>query len=76
MLVPTEALHDLVGASPWVLRVVDGRAIRTPVQLGLRTPALCEVLQGLKAGDWVVPTTSTQVLDKARVHAVPQPARS
>ncbi len=76
VLVPTEALHDLVGASPWVLRVVDGRAIRTPVQLGLRTPALCEVLQGLKAGDWVIPTTSTQVLDKARVHAVPQPARS
>jgi HlyD family secretion protein len=74
VLVPTEAVHDLDGASPWLLRVVDGRAMRTQVQLGLRTPALCEVLSGLKAGDWVIPTTAVQVLDKARVRAAPQPA--
>nr|WP_315225915.1 efflux RND transporter periplasmic adaptor subunit [uncultured Limnohabitans sp.] len=71
VLVPTEAVHDLDGASPWVLRVVDGRAVHTPVQLGLRTPTLCEVLGGLKAGDWVVPITAALVLDNARVRAMP-----
>jgi HlyD family secretion protein len=72
VLVPTEAVHDLDADSPWVLRVVEGRAMRIPVRLGLRTPALCEVLQGLSAGDWVIPSTFAQVLDKARVHMVPQ----
>jgi len=72
VLVPTEAVHDLDADSPWVLRVVEGRAMRTPVRLGLRTPALCEVLQGLSAGDWVIPSTFAPVLDKARVHMVPQ----
>jgi len=72
VLVPTEGVHDLDADSPWVLRVVEGRAMRTPVRLGLRTPALCEVLQGLSAGDWVIPSTFAQVLDKARVHMVPQ----
>ena len=71
VLVPTEAVHDLDGASPWVLRVVDGRAVHTPVQLGLRTPTLCEVLGGLKAGDWVVPITAALVSDNARVRAMP-----
>ncbi|PQA83138.1 efflux RND transporter periplasmic adaptor subunit [Limnohabitans sp. TS-CS-82] len=71
VLLPTEAVHDLDGASPWVLRVVDGRAVHTPVQLGLRTPTLCEVLGGLKAGDWVVPITAALVLDNARVRAMP-----
>lgn len=71
VLLPTEAVHDLDGASPWVLRVVDGRAVHTPVQLGLRTPTLCEVLGGLKAGDWVVPITAALVSDNARVRAMP-----
>jgi HlyD family secretion protein len=72
VLVPTEGVHDLEGVSPWVLRVANGRAVRTPVQLGLRTPALCEVLGGLKADDWVIPTTAALVRDNTRVRAVPQ----
>lgn len=72
VLVPTEAVHDLESTSPWVLKVMDGRATRTSVQLGLRTPALCEVLEGLTVGDWVIPTTAVSVLDHARVRAIPQ----
>lgn len=44
VLVATEAVHDVDSPSPWVLKVVDGRAMRTPVQLGLRTPALLNLI--------------------------------
>jgi len=70
VLVPTAALHDAESAAPWVLKV-DGRHVRRqPLQLGLRSNGLVEVLQGLRAGDQVVPATALTVKDGQRLRAV------
>jgi HlyD family secretion protein len=70
LLVPTEAVHDLDTLAPWVLKVVQGQALRTPVQLGLRSQGLSEVLQGLAADDQVLANAALRVDDKARVRPV------
>ncbi len=70
VLVPTEAVHDLDTQAPWVLKVVKGQAVRTPLRLGLRSQGLSEALEGLAAGDQVLATASLAVNDKARVRPV------
>ncbi len=63
VIVPTDAVHDVDGAHPWVLKVDGHRARRQPVRLGLRSAGLCEVLAGLQAGDLVVPAATTDIQD-------------
>lgn len=70
VLVPTEAVHDLDTSAPWVLKVVKGQAVRSPIRLGLRSQGLSEVLEGLAASDQVLATTGVAVNDKARVRPV------
>lgn len=67
LLVAASALHDADGAAPWVLRVENGRAVRRPVSLGLRSGGLAEVLAGLRAGDVVIPASVTAIEGGARV---------
>jgi len=67
VLVPSDAVHQPETASPWVLRVVDGRAQREPVRIGLRSGGWSEVLDGLAPGDLVVPAGVTDVVDGTRV---------
>ena len=55
LLVPSSAVHDPDGKAPWVLRVKEGRAVRSDVGLGLRSGGFCEVVEGLQAGDQVIP---------------------
>lgn len=66
-LVPADALHDAESASPWVLKLQDGRVRRTPVRLGLVSGGWCEVLEGLREGDLVVPDAPSTLTDGARV---------
>ena len=70
VLVPTEAVHDLDTHTPWVLKVVQGQALRTPVQLGLRSQGLSEVLDGLAVNDQVLANAALAVNDKARIRPV------
>ena len=70
VLVPTEAVHDLDTNAPWVLKVVKGQAVRSPIRLGLRSQGLSEVREGLAAGDQVLATATLAVNDKARVRPV------
>jgi HlyD family secretion protein len=70
VLVPIDAVHDVDTPSPWVLKVNGGEVRRQTVQLGLRSKGLCEVLQGLGAGDQVVPVGAATVKDGARVRPV------
>ncbi|MCB1590598.1 MAG: RND transporter, partial [Xanthomonadales bacterium] len=66
LLVPTAALqHDRDGWS--ALRVVDGVATRTTVQLGRRNALQAEVLDGLTEGDRVVLYGDDRVGDGRRV---------
>ena len=42
------------GGKTLVFRVVDGKAVLTPVQIGARTPGEVEIVKGLDAKDVVV----------------------
>ncbi len=71
LLVASSALRDAEGATPWVLRVEDGRAVRRAVRLGLRSAGLAEVLDGLQEGDLVL-AGAAAVEPGARVRATLQ----
>ena len=55
LAVPAAAVRESGGAQPWVLVVRDGRTARQPVRLGIRGAGRVEVLEGLAAGEAVVP---------------------
>jgi len=69
-LLPTAAIHDADGSDPWVLKVAAGGARRQPVQLGLRSGGMCEVLGGVIAGDLVVASANVDIDDGARLRPV------
>ncbi len=58
------------GGAPWVLRVEQGRAVRRPVELGLRGTGWVEIRSGLAPGDLVVPAAAP-VRPGQRLRAVP-----
>ena len=53
LLVPEEAVVPL-GEDFFVFRVVDNKAERVPVKLGIRRHAQVELLEGVKGGDLIV----------------------
>ena len=71
LIVPLSAVHE-AAAAPWVLRLEGRRAVRRPVQLGLRSGGLAEVLGGLDEGD-VVLVASDAIQPGARVRAAAMP---
>lgn len=73
VLLPTQALRDADTAAPWVLKLQDGRAQRQAVQTGLRSNGWVEVLQGLRAGDQVVPAAAPGVQPGQRLRAAAAP---
>ena len=52
------SVRDALNSQPWVLGVRQGRAVRTPVKIGLRGGARFEILEGLAEGDIALPATS------------------
>lgn len=75
VIVPTDAVRDLAGKAPWVLKVDGRRALRQPVVLGLRGNGVSEVVRGLQPGDRVVPAAAGRVVDGTRLRAVAAAAR-
>jgi HlyD family secretion protein len=73
VVMPTEALRDGAGAKPWALAVRDGHALAVPLKLGLRGDGRVEVLEGLAAGDLLVPPSNGLVKAGQRVRAVVKP---
>lgn len=57
-------------ASGWALyRVVDGRARRTPVQVGLRSATAAQILHGVAEGDAVIVQPDDRIADGVRIQA-------
>jgi membrane fusion protein (multidrug efflux system) len=53
LMVPEDAIvYDRDGISVW--RIVDGEAVRAPVELGIRQPGRVELREGVHSGDRVV----------------------
>jgi membrane fusion protein (multidrug efflux system) len=68
LLIPEQALIP-DSKVPYVYRVVEGKAKRTPVKTGLRRDAQIEVVEGLSAGDEVVTAGQMKLRDGAAVRA-------
>lgn len=58
LVAPADAVFDAAGSHPWVLAVVDHRATKKPVTLGLRGDANVEIAAGATAGDRLVPAAA------------------
>ncbi len=56
VIAPFVTVREASGAKPWILVVRDGRTQRQPVRLGLRGAGKVEILDGIAAGDALVPT--------------------
>jgi HlyD family secretion protein len=54
LVAPAEAVHGLATLRPWALAVVQGRAQRRDLKLGIRGDDSVEVLAGLSPGELVV----------------------
>jgi RND family efflux transporter MFP subunit len=64
MMIPKTAIVGLVVDGRAVcFRVVDGRAVRTPIKLGDDDPWRVEVLEGLKDGDAVIDNPDARMPD-------------
>ena len=74
LIVPAASLRGMAGGKPWVMKVNSGHATRQPVKVGLVSAGKAEILDGLNAGELVVPATMA-LKDGARIRARVVPAR-
>ncbi len=71
LLAPAEAVRDAESPAPWALVLRGGRARRAELRLGLRGQGVVEVLDGLAAGEHVVPATAGSVRPGQRARPAP-----
>ena len=57
-VLPTRSVHDVMSGQPWVLGINGHRAVKRPVQVGLRGNNHVEILQGMAEGDLAIPQAS------------------
>jgi multidrug efflux pump subunit AcrA (membrane-fusion protein) len=69
VLVPTDTIHDVKSRQPWVLKVVDGKARKQILNLGLQSAGMSEVLSGLSVNDRVL-TFTNAVNEGARIRPI------
>jgi membrane fusion protein (multidrug efflux system) len=72
LIAPEQAIVP-VGQRTFVYRVIDSKAVMTPVKLGLRRPGQVEILEGLNAGDVVVTDGQLKIRDGVAVKVLPTP---
>lgn len=70
ILIPEQALVSF-GDKNFVYRIVEGKAVQTPVERGERIGAKIEIVSGLAAGDYVVTAGQIKLQDGAPVQIVP-----
>jgi membrane fusion protein (multidrug efflux system) len=67
LMVPEDAIvYGRDGVFVW--RIVDGQAVQTPVELGIRQPGRVELRTGVKAGDRVVSAGTHKLREGSAVH--------
>jgi membrane fusion protein (multidrug efflux system) len=68
--VPTETIvPDVSGVSVWLVR--NGRAVSTPIETGIRSEQMIEVLSGLSVSDTVITTGIMQLRPNTPVRILP-----
>lgn len=58
LVVPADCVFDAAGREPWVLAVIDGRAVARKVALGIRGNGRVEIASGVGEDDKLVPVTA------------------
>jgi len=61
MVVPTRAILRVAGTTYVLVAGPDGRAARRDVRLGVTTPELTQVLEGLQLGEFVITSALTEI---------------
>lgn len=61
LVVASEAVRGAATPTPWVLAVVDGKAVRKSVRLGVTGEGATEILEGLGENDELVVPNGTEV---------------
>ena len=69
VIIATSTVQDGATEKPWVLVVRGARVVKQFVKLGLRGDTRVEVLDGIQAGESVVPASKTGVKEGQRVRA-------
>jgi HlyD family secretion protein len=69
LVVPLEAVHDVLTGTPWVYVIRNRRVAKQAVRLGARGTAFGEVLEGLEDGEPVIPVNNRAVVDGMRARA-------
>ena len=67
LTVPSDVVHGMATASPWVLAVENGRVVRHDVVLGIRGEGSIEIASGLSEGAEVIFADGAQLAVGARV---------
>jgi HlyD family secretion protein len=65
----SDAIRDAAGPAPWVLVVREGSAVRQNVKLGIRGAGRTEIVDGVAAGEAVIPPAQSAVREGQRVRA-------
>jgi len=58
LVAPADAVFDAASGHPWVLAVVDHRATKKPVTLGLKGGGRVEIREGAAVGDRLIGATA------------------
>jgi membrane fusion protein (multidrug efflux system) len=66
LLIPEAALMP-AGDKQYVYRIVDGKAVRSEVSLGIRKKDMVEVVSGLEAGAQVITAGQMKIMDGSKV---------
>jgi membrane fusion protein (multidrug efflux system) len=66
LFVPEQAVQAK-GSTSMVFRVINGKAVLTPVKSGERRPGFVEITEGIKDGDWIVIDGQIKLRDGAPV---------
>ncbi len=73
LIIPAAAVQNADGHTATVFRVVDGKAVRVEITIGLRDTATVEVAAGLAEGDLVVTDGASSLFDGAAVELRAEP---
>ncbi len=71
LLVPVNAVHDLLTKKPWVLKVDGTYALRWDVTLGVKGVTEVEIASGLKLGDMLIPLSNVGVMTGQKIRPLP-----
>ncbi len=69
LTLPVSAIRQLNEGQPWVMRVNQGRTEKQAVKIGIRGENRVEIIEGLQAGELIVPAEEGKVTVDQRIRA-------